>query len=177
MRPRPVRSSLLDSIDVSTTIGTRHSALFALTVFSFARVGAALAMRVDNVYVQNRRLRVRLVKCGRRHEMPRRRVIGARGLSALVSARYRGLRRSKEAAIPDDRAWRRATQHNVAAAGERLWRSAARSRRASRPQSVTRASRDRHHRVSGNGGMPENVARMANHAPARTTHFYDPASW
>lgn len=37
----------------------------------FARVGAALAMKVEDVYVQNRRLWVRLhEKGGKRHEMP-----------------------------------------------------------------------------------------------------------
>ena len=44
---------LLDSIDVSTPIGLRDRALIGLMVFSFARVGAALAMRVEDVYVQN----------------------------------------------------------------------------------------------------------------------------
>src|SRR5580658_8583599 len=62
---------LLDSIDVTTPIGLRDRALIALMVFSFARVGAALAMRVDDVYVQHRRLWVRLrEKGGKRHEMP-----------------------------------------------------------------------------------------------------------
>src|SRR5580658_8395492 len=62
---------LLDSIDVSTPIGLRDRALIGLMVFSFARVGAALAMRVEDVYVQNKRLWVRLrEKGGKRHEMP-----------------------------------------------------------------------------------------------------------
>ena len=40
-------------------------------VFSFGRIGAALAMRVEDVFVQNRRLWVRLrEKGGKRHEMP-----------------------------------------------------------------------------------------------------------
>jgi integrase len=40
-------------------------------VYSFARVGAALAMKMEDVYVQNRRLWVRLhEKGGKRHEMP-----------------------------------------------------------------------------------------------------------
>jgi integrase len=40
-------------------------------VYSFARVGAALAMKVDDVHVQNRRLWVRLhEKGGKHHEMP-----------------------------------------------------------------------------------------------------------
>ena len=40
-------------------------------VYSFARIGAALAMKVEDVYVQNHRLWVRLhEKGGKRHEMP-----------------------------------------------------------------------------------------------------------
>lgn len=42
---------LLDSIDVSTPIGLRDRALIALMVFSFACVGAAITMRVKDVYV------------------------------------------------------------------------------------------------------------------------------
>jgi integrase len=62
---------LLDSIDVSTPAGLRDRALIGLMVFSFARIGAALAMRVDDVYTQHRRLWVRLrEKGGKRHEMP-----------------------------------------------------------------------------------------------------------
>src|SRR6185437_13219781 len=62
---------LLDSIDVTAPIGLRDRALIALMVFSFARVGAALAMRVEDVYVQQRRLWVRLrEKGGKQHAMP-----------------------------------------------------------------------------------------------------------
>ncbi len=40
-------------------------------VYSFARIGAALAIRVEDVIVQDRRLWVRLhEKGGKRHEMP-----------------------------------------------------------------------------------------------------------
>ncbi len=63
--------TLLDSIDVRTLIGLRDRALIGLMVFSFGRIGAALAMRVEDVFVQNRRLWVRLrEKGGKRHEMP-----------------------------------------------------------------------------------------------------------
>jgi site-specific recombinase XerD len=62
---------VLDAIDVSTHAGLRDRALIALMVFSFARIGAALAMRVEDVFVQDRRLWVRLrEKGGKRHEMP-----------------------------------------------------------------------------------------------------------
>ena len=63
--------ALLDAIDVTTPVGLRDRALIGLMVYSFARIGAALAMKVEDVYVQNRRLWVRLhEKGGKRHEMP-----------------------------------------------------------------------------------------------------------
>jgi integrase len=63
--------ALLDSIDVSTPAGLRDRSLIGLMVYSFARIGAALAMKIEDVYVQNRRLWVRLhEKGGKRHEMP-----------------------------------------------------------------------------------------------------------
>ena len=62
---------LLDAIDVTTPAGYRDRALIDLMVFAFARVGAALAMTVEDVDVQNRRLWIRLhEKGGKRHEMP-----------------------------------------------------------------------------------------------------------
>ncbi|NCA91326.1 MAG: integrase, partial [Gammaproteobacteria bacterium] len=62
---------LLESIAADTPAGLRDRALIALMVYSFARVGAALGMRVEDVYTQNRRLWVRLhEKGGKRHEMP-----------------------------------------------------------------------------------------------------------
>src|SRR3546814_2903356 len=61
---------LLDVIDATTPAGLRDRALIGLMVYSFARIGAALAMRVEDVFVQNRRLWVRLhEKGGKRHEM------------------------------------------------------------------------------------------------------------
>jgi site-specific recombinase XerD len=62
---------LLDSIDASTVMGLRDRAMIGLLVYSFARVGAALKMRVEDVYVQGRRTWVRLhEKGGKQHEMP-----------------------------------------------------------------------------------------------------------
>jgi site-specific recombinase XerC len=62
---------LLDSIDVTTSVGLRNCALIGLMFYSFARVGAVLAMKVEDVYVQNRRLWVQLhEKGGKRHEIP-----------------------------------------------------------------------------------------------------------
>src|SRR6202049_1295351 len=63
--------AVLDSIDVTTPAGLRDRALIALMVYSFARVGAALSMKVEDVYTQSRRLWVRLhEKGGKEHKMP-----------------------------------------------------------------------------------------------------------
>ena len=63
--------ALLDSIDTSTVAGLRDRALIGLMVYSFARIGAALGMAVEDVYTQNHRLWVRLrEKGGKRHAMP-----------------------------------------------------------------------------------------------------------
>jgi integrase len=62
--------SEIDTAEISL-IGLRDRALIALMVFTLARVGAALAMKVEDVYTQNRRLWVRLrEKGGKAHAMP-----------------------------------------------------------------------------------------------------------
>ena len=53
---------LIDSIDTTTLIGLRDRALISLMVYSFARIGAAIGMRVEDVYTQNRRLWVRCTR-------------------------------------------------------------------------------------------------------------------
>jgi site-specific recombinase XerC len=62
---------LLDSIDTSTVIGLRDRALISVMTFAFARIGAVVAMRVEDYYPQGKRWWVRLhEKGGKRHEMP-----------------------------------------------------------------------------------------------------------
>ncbi len=62
---------LLDSIDTSNVVGLRDRALIGLMVYTFARVGAATSMDVEDWYFQSRRWWVRLhEKGGKRHEMP-----------------------------------------------------------------------------------------------------------
>ena len=63
--------AMLDAIDITTPAGLRDRALIGLMVYTFARVGAAIGMRVEDVYVQGRRTWVRLhEKGGKVHEMP-----------------------------------------------------------------------------------------------------------
>lgn len=62
---------LLDSIDTSSFIGQRDRALIAVMTYTFARVGAAVQMRVEDYFVQGRRGWLRLhEKGGKRHEVP-----------------------------------------------------------------------------------------------------------
>ena len=63
--------ALLDAVDVSTIDGLRDRALIGLMVYTFARIGAALTMQVEDVYIQGRRTWVRLhEKGGKLHAMP-----------------------------------------------------------------------------------------------------------
>ena len=47
---------LIDAIDTTTVIGLRDRALIGLMVYSFARIGTAIGMRVEDVYTQSGRL-------------------------------------------------------------------------------------------------------------------------
>ena len=63
--------TLIDAIDTTSLPGLRDRALIALMVYTFARVGAAVAMKVEDYFVQGRRGWVRLhEKGGKEHEMP-----------------------------------------------------------------------------------------------------------
>jgi site-specific recombinase XerD len=62
---------LLDSIGGTSHIDLRDKALIGLMLYSFARIGAVVAMKVEDVFTQNRRLWVRLhEKGGKLHDMP-----------------------------------------------------------------------------------------------------------
>lgn len=62
---------LLNSIDVSTVIGLRDRALIGVMVYSFARVSATVAMKVEDFYAERKRWWLRLhEKGGKRHEVP-----------------------------------------------------------------------------------------------------------
>lgn len=166
--------ALLDSIDAATPAGLRDRALIGLMVYSFARIGAALAMRVEDAYVQNRRLWVRLhEKGGKRHEMPCHHTLedylhayldgaGLRGdpKGPLFRTLGRGTGRLTRTALPQANA-HAMVQRRAAAAGL--------------------ATRIGNHsfRATGitaylkNGGTLEKAAAMANHASTRTTQLYD----
>jgi site-specific recombinase XerD len=63
--------TLLDSINTSTLSGLRDRALIGVMIYSFARVSAAVSMRVEDFYAEGKRWWLRLhEKGGKRHEVP-----------------------------------------------------------------------------------------------------------
>lgn len=62
---------LLEAIDTGTLVGLRDRAFIGLLIYSFARVGAAVAMKVEDFYPLGHRMWVRLhEKGGKLHELP-----------------------------------------------------------------------------------------------------------
>ena len=166
--------TLLDSIDVSTPIGLRDRALIALMVYSFGRIGAALAMRVEDVFVQNRRLWVRLrEKGGKRHEMPCHHT-----LEAYLHAYLDGTRIASDAKGPLFRTIGRGTGRLTRTPLPQANAYAMVQRRALAAAIGTKIG-NHSFRATGitaylkNGGTLENAAAMANHASTRTTQLYD----
>nr|WP_304665389.1 tyrosine-type recombinase/integrase [Pseudomonas tremae] len=165
---------LLDSIDISTPAGLRDRALIALMVFSFARVGAALSMKIEDVYTQNRRLWVRLrEKGGKQHAMPCHHLLEEYLHAYLVQT---GI----EADIkgPLFRTIGRGTGQLSATALPQANAHAMVRRRALAAGIKTQIC-NHTFRATGittylkNGGTLENAAAMANHASTRTTQLYD----
>ena len=62
---------LFESIPTDSLVGLRDRALIGVLIYSFARISAALAMRVEDVFPQGKRWWLRLhEKGGKNHEMP-----------------------------------------------------------------------------------------------------------
>ena len=164
---------LLDSIDIATPIGLRDHALIAPMVYSFARIGAAIAMRVEDVFVEERRLWVRLrEKGGKRHQIPCHHNLEAYlyyiercGLAAdptgpLFPTINRSTRKLSITPLPQANAYQM-VRRRAAAAG------------------IATKIGNHTFRATGittylqNGGTLEKAAVMANHASIRTTQLYD----
>ena len=166
--------ALIDSIDVSTAAGLRDRALIGLMVYSFARIGAALAMKVEDAFTQNRRLWVRLhEKGGKRHAMPCHHnleaylhaYIDSCGLGSdpkgpLFRTIGRGTDGLTDTPLPQANAYQM-IRRRAAAAG------------------IATKIGNHTFRATGitaylkNGGTLEKAAAMANHASTRTTQLYD----
>ncbi len=173
LEPSEARA-LLDSIDVTTPSGLRDRALIALMVYSFARVGAALGMKVEDVFTQNRRLWVRLrEKGGKAHAMPCHHT-----LEEYLTAYLEGTGIAGDAKGPLFRTIGRGTALLTRTALPQANAYAMIGRRALAAGIATKVG-NHSFRATGitaylkNGGTLEKAAAMANHASTRTTQLYD----
>ncbi|MDF0490958.1 tyrosine-type recombinase/integrase [Sphingomonas sp. H39-1-10] len=165
--------ALLDAVDVSAEIGLRDRALIGLMVYTFARVGAALSMKREDVFVQGRRLWIRLQeKGGKRHELPCHHqleeylyaYIETCGINdpkgALFRTIARDTKRLSETPLTQPDAY-------------------AMVRRRAKAAGIETKIGNHTFRATGittfltNGGTLENAASLANHASTRTTQLYD----
>ena len=173
LEPAEARA-LLDSIDTATPGGLRDRALIALMVYSFARIGAALGMTVDDVFTQNRRLWVRLrEKGGKAHAMPCHHT-----LEEYLTAYLDGAGLAGDGKGPLFRTIRRGTRQLTRTPLPQANAYAMIARRTAAAGIATKIG-NHSFRATGitaylkNGGTLEKAAAMANHASTRTTQLYD----
>ncbi|MFZ1426927.1 MAG: tyrosine-type recombinase/integrase [Geminicoccaceae bacterium] len=174
MPTRDEAKALLAAIPTDSLVGLRDRALIGTLLFTFARVSAALDMRVEDYYPVGKRWWVRLhEKGGKHHEMPTHHTlqeyldtyIEAADLAKdrkgplFRSAQGRTGRLTEQTMHRTDvyrMIGRRAAASNVAThIGCHSWRA----------RGITA--------YLENGGLLEHAQQMAAHASARTTKLYD----
>jgi site-specific recombinase XerD len=166
--------TLLDTIDATTLTGLRDRALIGLMVYSFARVSAALGMKIEDVYVQGRRTWVRLhEKGGKQHEMPCHHNLETYLHAYINAARLAGDGKGLLFRSMLGRTGQLSNQPMTQADAYRMVR-----RRAADADILTKIG-NHSFRATGiteylrNGGKLEIAQQMANHESARTTGLYD----
>lgn len=169
--------ALLDAIDTTVPIGLRDRALIGLMIYTFARIGVATAMRVEDVYVRNRRLWVRLYeKGGKAVELPCH-----HNLEVYLHAYLDGTGIAADGDGPLFRTIRRGTAElsRTALPGANAY---AMVRRRAKAAGIAMQIGNHTFRATGitaylqNGGTLERAAAIANHASTRTTQLYDRGS-
>lgn len=165
---------LLDSIDTSTVVGLRDRALISVMTFAFARIGAVVAMRVEDYYPKGKRWWVRLhEKGGKRHEMPAHHNLEAYLDSYIEGA---GIGDASKAPLFRSAAGRTGTLTDKPMNRIDAWRMIQR-----RAEGLGMKVRIGCHtfRATGitayleAGGTLENAQAMAAHESPRTTKLYD----
>jgi integrase len=143
-------------------------------VYSFARIGAAIGMEVEDVFTQRRRLWVRLhEKGGKEHTMPCH-----HNLEHILAAYIEGAGLAGDPKGPLFRTIRRGTGQLTQSPLPQANAHAMVRRRAAAAGIMTLLG-NHSFRATGitaylkNGGTLEKAASMANHASTRTTQLYD----
>ena len=175
LKPEEARQ-LLDSIDCSSLSGLRDRALLGVMVYSFARVGAVVAMRVEDYYQQGKRWWLRLhEKGGKRHEVPAHHNAEAY-LDAYLDAV--GIRDEKKTPLFRAISQRRQLTENRMNRVD-VFRMIKRRCRAADISMTTNCHTFRATGITAyllNGGTIENAQAIAAHESPRTTKLYDRTS-
>jgi site-specific recombinase XerD len=164
---------LLDSIDTTSVAGLRDRALIAVMVYSFARIGATLAMRVEDYYSEGRRGWVRLhEKGGKLHQVQAHHNVEAYLDAYLEAAGIAGDREGPLFRTIDRH--RRLTANRMSR-HDALKMIKRRAKAAGLPPDVCNHT----FRATGitayldNGGTIENAQAIACHESPKTTKLYD----
>jgi integrase len=176
---------LLDSIPLTRTpggsgstapdvVGLRDRTLIALMTFTFARIGAVLALKVSDVERRNHRLWIRLLeKGGKVHDVPCHHTLDAY-LTDYLEVTGLGGRPTAPLFPTIDRSTKQLSDKPMTDGNAREMIN----RRAKAAGIAARLS-NHTFRASGitayleNGGVLEKAATMAAHASTRTTQLYD----
>lgn len=173
LSPEQART-LIDDIPAETVVGLRDRALIGSMIYSFARIGATLAMNVEDLFYQHNRLWLRLhEKGGKHHEMP------AHHNLEFYLRDYLGT-----AGIGDERKaplFRTIDKQTKQLSDRRLERVSAWAmvRRRAGKAGISTEVCNHTFRATGitaylvNGGQLETAATMAAHSSTRTTQLYD----
>jgi len=169
--------TLLDSIDASTVVGLRDRALISVMTFAFARIGAVVAMRVEDYYPNGKRWWVRLhEKGGKRHEMPAHHNLEAY-LDAYLHAAE--ILDAKKTPLFRSANWHTGALTELAMHRVDVWRMI---RRRAKGADIDAEMCCHTFRATGitayleNSGTLENAQAMAAHESPRTTKLYDRTS-
>jgi len=166
---------LLDSIDMSTLVGLRDRAIIATMCFTFARVGAVVALKVEDFFLQGKRWWLRLhEKNGKVIEMPCHHNLEAYIDAYLDIAGVREDRNGSLFRCVDERTHQKLIDKPLTRI--HVWQLVKRrAKAAGLPPEVCCHT----FRATGittylkNGGTIEKAKYMAGHESARTTGLYD----
>lgn len=164
---------LLDSIDTAKLSGLRDRALIAVMVFSFARVTAAVSLRVEDYYQDGKRWWFRFrEKGGKLHQVPAHHSAEAYLDAYLLAAR-----------IGDDKKlplFQSISREGVVTGNQMTRNDAFRMvKRRAKAAGIPESTCNHTFRATGitayldNGGTIENAQAIAAHESPRTTKLYD----
>ncbi len=166
--------ALLDSISVHNLVGLRDRALIGLMIYSFARVEAAVSMRVEDFYPERRRWWIRLrEKGGKVNKMPAHHNL-EQYLHDYIEAA--GIKEDQDGPLFRSADWHTGALNRSPLHRINAWQMVQRRAHAA---SIDTHISNHSFRATGitvylsNGGSVEKAQQMANHSDPRTTKLYD----